>query len=188
MMVHQTLKYIRTLSVCLILSISANHASAQNIKCEKEARAIKNFELLATPKPMGNVPFFNMKGETLSLESYKGKVVFLNHWAIWCAPCLREMPSILRLSKNIDTQKITILPLSVDRSGVKKVHRFVIKKRWNEMVFFNDPKMKVARESDIQTLPATQIIDKKGAEIGRLVGTYEWDAPEVIDLLNCLAQ
>lgn len=187
-MVHQTLKFICTLSVCLILSISANHASAQTIKCEKEAHAIKNFEFFASPKPMEDVPFFNMKGETLSLESYKGKVVFLNHWAIWCAPCLREMPSILRLSKNIDAQKIAVLPLSTDRSGVKKVHRFVIKKRWNEMAFFNDPKMKVARKSGIQTLPATQIIDKNGAEIGRLVGVYEWDAPEVVDLLNCLAQ
>jgi len=187
-MVHQIIKYICALSVCLIVSISADHASAQNRKCEKEIHQIKNFELSSTPIPMTEAPFFNMKGEPVSLQDYKGKVVLLNHWAIWCAPCLREMPSIMRLSKSVDPEKIVIMPLSMDRGKASKVHRFVMKKEWSETAFFHDPKMSVAKESGIQTIPATQIIDKTGAEVGRLVGTYEWDAPEVVDLLNCLAK
>jgi thiol-disulfide isomerase/thioredoxin len=187
-MVHQTLKYIRTVSVCLILSISANHASAQNAKCEKEAKEIKNFQLSSSLHELADVPFYNMSGETRSLEEYKGKVTLLNHWAIWCAPCLREMPSILRLSKVLDDQKFIILPISMDRSGVEKVHRFVIKNKWNDLAYFNDPKMLVARHFDVQTIPATQIFDSHGVEFGRLVGIYEWDRPEVVTLLTCLAQ
>lgn len=156
------------------------------MKCEKEAQEISNFQLFSTPKPLEDVPFFNMKGEKISLKDYKGKTLVLNHWAIWCAPCLREMPSFLRLSEKVKDKNIVVLPLSMDRSGVKKVHRFVIKKKWSHLAFFNDPKMNVARKAAINTIPATQIINQEGREVGRLVGTYEWDSPEVIRFLDCL--
>jgi len=187
-MIHQTFKYILTLSVCLILSMSVNPASADKPKCEKQIQSLSHFDWHDIPKPMTDEPFFNMKGEKLTLEDYKGKVVLLNHWAIWCAPCIREMPSIMRLSEQMAGKDVVILPLSMDRGGVKKVRAFVQKKGWVETEFFNDPKMRVARKSGVSGIPASQVIDKNGNEIGRLVGPFEWDGPEIVDLLSCLAQ
>lgn len=188
MMVHQRFICHLTLCICLILSISVNHASAQNTKCEKEAGAIENFTLHKAPKTMSDDRFFSLKGEETQLKDFAGDAILLNHWAMWCAPCIREMPSILRLSQKVKGKNITVIPLSMDRVGVKKTAQFVKKKNWLGANFYNNKKMTIARKSHISGIPATQILNKEGLEIGRLVGTYEWDSQEVVDLLSCLAR
>ncbi len=188
MSVHHRFISRLALSVCLILSLSVNLASADSQKCSAEAGAIKGFTLHEMPKPMSEDGFVTMTGAEKRLADFKGKAVLLNHWAIWCAPCIREMPSIMRLSQEVSSETIAVVPLSMDRTGYKKVAQFVAKKKWTGADFYNDKKMAIARGSSLVGIPATQVLDKNGQEIGRLVGTYEWDEPEVVALLTCLAQ
>lgn len=137
---------------------------------------------------MPNDSFLSMDGTSVRLQDFIGKTVLLNHWAVWCPPCLREMPSLIRLSEKIDDKNAVIIPLSMDRSSPEKVDAFIKKKEWQELTFYQDQKMAIARALGIRNIPVTQIIDKSGLEIARVVGIYEWDSPEVLKLLDCLKE
>ncbi|NVJ90357.1 MAG: TlpA family protein disulfide reductase [Methylocystaceae bacterium] len=186
MSVHQFIKFSLTLSVCLILSLSVNHASAQNLKCEKQLRAIEKLKIHDEPISMPKDSFLSMDGTSVRLQDFIGQTVLLNHWAVWCPPCLREMPSLISLSKKIESKNAVVIPLSMDRSSPEKVNAFIKKKEWQDLTFYQDQKMAIPRALDIRNIPVTQIINKSGLEIARVVGMYEWDNPEVLNLLDCL--
>lgn len=175
------------LCLSLILSISANHASAQSHKCEKYGEKIENLTLFNDPQTAPDVTFHNLDHQETSLKDLKGKVVFLNNWAMWCAPCLREMPDIMRLSEKVDQDRIAVIALSMDQGGVDKVIPFVERQGWKPDIMFSDSRMAHGRVSGISSLPATQIYDPMGREVARFVGVYEWHKPEVTDFLKCLS-
>ena len=61
--------------------------------------------------------FLDMQGNETGLDAFKGKVVVLNLWATWCAPCREEMPSLRSLAAQLDPEEAVVLALSVDRAG-----------------------------------------------------------------------
>ena len=65
--------------------------------------------------------FLDLEGNETGLDAYRGKVVVLNLWATWCAPCREEMPSLDRLSTMLDPDKAVVVALSVDRAGPDRV-------------------------------------------------------------------
>jgi thiol-disulfide isomerase/thioredoxin len=61
--------------------------------------------------------FTSLDGKTATLADFKGRVVVMNLWATWCAPCKAEMPTLAKLQAAYATQPVTVLPISVDRDG-----------------------------------------------------------------------
>ncbi len=120
----------------------------------------------------------------MTISDFKGQGVVLNFWATWCVPCVKEMPALVRLKALLGKDNITVLALSQDRGGAKKVIPFFKKLGIEGLDVLIDKGGKVARKSGVSGLPATILVDAKGFERGRVVGIAQWDSPDVVDFVR----
>lgn len=138
------------------------------------------------PVPLPPVTFETMAGEPASLADFKGKVVVLNLWATWCAPCREEMPSLDRLQARFEDQPVVVLALSVDRAGPERVQAFLNEIGVQHLHVYRDPKAAATRTLRVPGLPATILVDKAGNEAGRVLGIAKWDGPEAVQAVETL--
>ena len=124
-----------------------------------------------------------LDGSKTTLAAYRGKLVVLNAWATWCPPCRREMPSLERLSKALNTEYFAVLGVSVDE------HELGVREYLNDKAVtfaaFIDKDLNVVRDTlGIKIYPTTLLIAPNGALIGAMVGPRDWDSPAMIRLLE----
>ncbi|MBU0726708.1 MAG: TlpA family protein disulfide reductase [Alphaproteobacteria bacterium] len=133
-----------------------------------------------TPQPLPTISFADEHGNALTLDRWHGKVVLLNLWATWCAPCRHEMPTLDRLQAKLGSDRFEVVTLSIDRAGVGVVRRFFDEIGIRHLGIFIDDTMKASRELRVYGLPRTLLIGLDGRELGRLIGPAEWDTPEMV--------
>ena len=111
--------------------------------------------------------------------------MLVNFWATWCAPCIKEMPSLDRLKKKIN-KNFDVIAISVDRDGVKKVKDFFNENKIANLGKYFDIKNSLAKEMNLIGLPTSFFINKKGDLIGYFQGDMEWDNDTVVEFINYL--
>lgn len=94
------------------------------------------------------------------------------------------MPTLDRLQDKLGGPGFEVVALSIDRAGIEEVTKFYAEVGVKHLAFYIDSSGKAARDLGTVGLPTTLLIDRKGREIGRLVGPAEWDAPEMIALIR----
>jgi peroxiredoxin len=143
----------------------------------------------SAPVPAGDVASaFNLEdarsGETVSLASLKGKVVFLNLWATWCGPCREEMPSMETLYDEFKGNKdFVMLAVSEDTKGKAAVLPYVQKNGYHFKILL-DPENKVGDSYGVSGVPETFIIDRNGRIVAHHMGAFDWSRPDVKSALN----
>ena len=135
------------------------------------------------PQPAPPFSFVDASGNTASLADFSGKLVVLNLWATWCAPCLREMPSLDRMQTRLG-EDVVVLAISEDRGGDKVVEPFIEKLGLKSVKFYLDPKSGAERAFKVQGLPTSFVIGREGNVLGRVEGAAEWDSPKLLDTLK----
>jgi thiol-disulfide isomerase/thioredoxin len=146
--------------------------------------SVARFTLAKEPKPLPALAFTDAEDKALKLADYEGKTVLLNFWATWCAPCVKEMPSLDRLQAEMGKDKFVVLPLSLDGPTRRKVAPFYEEKKLANLGIYFDKGKKVMGALDISVLPTSVLIDPDGREIGRLEGEADWDKPEALALMK----
>lgn len=121
-------------------------------------------------------------GTELGLDHFLGKVVVLNFWATWCAPCVEELPSLARLHEKLEGQGV-VVALSVDRGGLDQVMPF-LEEYGITIDPYVDASMTAMRIFRLSGLPTTVIIDAQGREIGRVTGPAVWDDEAHVALIK----
>ena len=111
--------------------------------------------------------------------------MLVNFWATWCAPCIKEMPSLDRLKSKVDGD-FDVLAISVDRDGVEKVNDFFNENKISNLEKFFDIKNSLAKEMDLYGVPTSFFVNKQGDLIGYYQGDMEWDNDTVINFINYL--
>ena len=149
---------------------------------EKE---LEDFEISKENKNISNLTFEDHTGKKIKFANFKGKILLINFWATWCAPCIKEMPSLDRLKLKINDD-FDVIAISVDRDGVKKVTDFYKKNKINNLKKYFDVKNFLAKEMDLFGVPTSFFIDKNGNLIGYFQGDLEWDNNTVIEFINYL--
>ncbi len=134
------------------------------------------------------IKYLDESGNETDLSALKGRIVVLNLWATWCAPCRAEMPSLDRLQAKYPKDQVLVLALSVDRAPPEKVQQFMKEVGAGNLTVGRDPTVKAARLLQSPGLPATLVIDRDGMEVGRLLGIAAWDGPEAAALIDGLLQ
>ncbi|WP_299114118.1 TlpA disulfide reductase family protein [uncultured Winogradskyella sp.] len=148
----------------------------QTVK-KKLDQLYKEYERIAYLE-IGNVaPDFEAPspdGQMISLEDIKGKVTIIDFWAAWCGPCRRENPNVVRIYNEYHDKGLEIIGVSLDGQGrqqdPKKAWMDAIKKdglTWyhvSNLKYFNDP---VAKQYNIQSIPATYILDADGKIVAK---------------------
>jgi cytochrome c biogenesis protein CcmG/thiol:disulfide interchange protein DsbE len=139
---------------------------------------------VAAGEMAANFTLKDLKGDTVSLSSLRGKVVFLNIWATWCPPCREEMPSIQSLYEKFRGRKdFVVLAVSQDTEGFKAVAPYVEKNGIGFTVLL-DPENKVGEEYDVSGIPETFIIDRDGRIVAHHLGPYDWSSGEMRSALE----
>jgi peroxiredoxin len=127
-----------------------------------------------------------LDGTTISLESLRGKVVFLNVWATWCEPCREEMPSMQTLYEDFKGNKdFVMLAVSQDVKGRAVVAPYVAKNGYHFTILL-DPENKIGDSYEVSGVPETFIIDRKGQIVAHHMGAFDWSRPDVKDALQQL--
>ncbi|HSR56645.1 MAG TPA: TlpA disulfide reductase family protein [Candidatus Binataceae bacterium] len=130
----------------------------------------------------------DLTGKTVSLSSYKGKVVFLNLWATWCGPCREEMPSMETLYDEFKNDPdFVMLAVSQDTKGKSAVLPYVQKNGYHFEILL-DPENKVGEQYNVSGVPETFIIDRKGRIVAHHMGAFDWSRPDVKEALQQLLQ
>ena len=136
------------------------------------------------PTELPALKFIDAKGQEKTLKDWQGKVVVLNLWATWCAPCRKEMPDLDKLQVELGGATFEVVALGVDRGGVKAAEKFLEQVGTKNLALYVDPTAKMANELRVIGLPATLLIDGQGREIGRLLGPADWASDDAKALIR----
>ena len=145
---------------------------------------MQNFTPSGVAGPAPRISFLDRDGTARSLADFSGRLVVVNFWATWCAPCIREMPSLVRLQQKLATSGVAVLALSEDRRGWKVIDPFVKRYGLGPLAVYHDDKGAAARALKGAGLPTTILFDGTGRELGRLAGVAEWDSADVVALIK----
>jgi thiol-disulfide isomerase/thioredoxin len=148
---------------------------------------LERFKLAKSPKPLPELAFVDAADKPLKLSDYRGKVVLVNFWATWCAPCVKEMPSLDRLQALMGKDKFIVLPLSLDGPSWPKVAPFYHDKKLSELGIYFDKGRKTMQALDVSVLPTSILVDAQGRELGRIEGEADWATPEAVALMKAAA-
>jgi thiol-disulfide isomerase/thioredoxin len=142
------------------------------------------FTSLETPRPLPQLSFVNGGGAAMLLSDLHGRIVLLNIWATWCAPCRKEMPALDRLHAKMGGAAFVVVPLSIDRQGLEVVERFYRDLGLKSLGIYLDKSGDAAHVINSLGVPTTLLIDREGQELGRKLGPAEWDGLEMIALIE----
>lgn len=130
------------------------------------------------------IQFTDQFGNKVTNENLTKQVSVINLWATWCPPCVKELPSLDRLSKLLVNENIKIYVVSQDKAGNKVVPPYFEKLKLKNLPIYLDNQSSLMKALSVPVLPTTIIVSKNGLEISRLVGEINWDSPEVIAYLK----
>lgn len=142
------------------------------------------YQPAADPTPAPSVAFLAPDGTSIKLDAFNGRVVVLNFWATWCAPCIKELPALDRLNASLDPDQAHVVLVSIDRKGVEVAQPFLTDLGIDSLSTHADPQAELARSLGALGLPTTVILDRQGRVRGRLQGDAEWDSPEAKALVR----
>lgn len=140
----------------------------------------------AVRKEVGAFTFNTADGSATDLSKWKGRVVLLNLWATWCAPCRKEMPDLEALQKDLGGPDFEVVALSVDKKGAEASAAFLKEVGAESLAVYTDTELVSLPAMQAIGLPATILIDRNGKEAARLLGPAAWHSAEAIAMVRAL--
>ena len=127
--------------------------------------------------------FNDPDGKPTSLKAFAGKPTLVNLWASWCAPCIKELPTLDRLAQAKDG-KLNVVAISQDMDVPHtSVVAFLKTHKIASLGSYQDPKMALSGALNAEVLPTSILYDSNGHEVWRYVGDQDWTSPAAAKLL-----
>ena len=165
---------LRSLALYTSLVFAANAGVAGPVDWQgaRDAGLPKLIESQAAPVP--GTEFSDLDGGTHTLADWQGKVVLLNFWATWCAPCREEMPSLDALQAEMGGEDFEVVAIATGRNAPDRIDKFYAETGLENLPVLLDPRQQLARAMGVVGLPVTVLIDRDGNEVARLLGEADW--------------
>jgi thiol-disulfide isomerase/thioredoxin len=126
-----------------------------------EKPELKNLVLIKNPKSYEDVIFMDINQKNVNLDDFKGKLIILNFWATWCAPCKEEMPSLDALQSNTKLNNLRILPINIGQEDVKKSEFFFKELDIKNLNIYFDGPITLAKKFSLRGVPTTIFLIKR---------------------------
>ncbi len=150
--------------------------------------AIAAFSFTERQEQIAALSFDDASGKRRTLAEWKDKVVLLNLWATWCAPCREEMPALKALQEGLGGPQFEVVPVSIDLGTAEKPKKFYDDNALAALPFFHDGKMTPFNELKKRSLafgmPTTLLVGRDGCVIGTLNGPADWNSDEAKALVK----
>ena len=136
-------------------------------------------------EPAPTVKFKNPDGGEFDLGKFRGTPVLVNLWASWCAPCIKELPTLQELEQAQSKDgKLGVIAVSQDMAPQGSVDAFLGERDIGRFAAYHDEQMRISEALGIQILPTTILYDAQGKEVWRYVGDLDWTGEEATKLLS----
>ena len=145
---------------------------------------LNNIAINEIPKPISPIIFADFSGNEINLEDYHGKLVVINFWATWCAPCKKEMPSLDRLYQSDDFKNLQVFPVNMERPNKLKTKKFFKDLKIKKLEIYFDSELNFLKEFKIRGVPITVLINKKGEEFARIIGEVDFEDKKFVKWLS----
>ena len=141
--------------------------------------------LIKDPKKVETFLVKDINDVEKTISNAENKVLLLNFWATWCAPCIKEIPELIELKEKFKNN-IEVYFFSVDFNVKKTVPKFLKKNKIEGLSVLNDEKLKVSDKFKIKVMPTTVVINKNFEEVAQVKGYVDWLSPEYINFIKKL--
>lgn len=168
----------------VVIAFSAASAPARAADGPKLEGRMETFQVAPGIRPRPETTWKDGNGKTVSLKDFDGKIVLVNFWATWCAPCVRELPSIDRLAARLDGEEFKVVAINIDRGGKPVARKMLRRLKLKNLDLYLDRENTAVRGLGVRQMPTTYVFDRKGREVGKLEGGAEWDEPEAVALVK----
>lgn len=125
--------------------------------------------------PMPDVTVETMDGTSMALDEQQGKVLLINFWATWCAPCRKEIPDLVELQKDLGDDGLVVIGVSLDREGASVVESFAERHNINYPLVLDTESDLESTLGPLQALPTTLVVSPEGVITQRVIGLFPTD-------------
>ena len=150
----------------------------------EELPGIKNIVIHKTPKTYDNVIFLDKNDQKININEYKGKLLLLNFWAVWCEPCKEEMPSLDKLQANPELDKLKIFAINIGKETLDKVNKFFVDFNIKNFEPYFDPPNTLAKKFSLRGVPTSILINKQGQEFARIMGSIDFEDKNFVNWIK----
>ena len=141
---------------------------------------IKNLILIKNPKVYEDVIFKDVNQKDVNLKNYRGKLLVLNFWATWCAPCKEEMPSLDNLQAIVGFDNLKVFPINISQEDIPKTEYFFKELSIKNLDIYFDSTITLAKKFSLRGVPTTILFNKEGKEFARIIGSIDFNDEKFI--------
>ena len=145
---------------------------------------LNNIAINETPIPISSLIFEDFSGKKIDLKDYEGKLLIVNFWATWCAPCKKEMPSLDNLYQNESFKNLEIFAVNMEQPNKIKTQNFFKDLNIKKLQIFFDKNLNFVKEFKLRGVPTTILINKKGERFARIIGEVDFEDKKFINWLS----
>jgi thiol-disulfide isomerase/thioredoxin len=140
-------------------------------------------EIRKDPQPAPQLAFTGPDGQPTTLAALqgttlKGRTLLVNLWATWCAPCLKEMPALDRLQKEIGGPDFAVVAINIDTRNLDKPKQWLAENKVTALPFYGDPQaatfQALRAAHKVEGMPVSIVVDRQGCELGIIQGPADW--------------
>ncbi len=142
------------------------------------------FTFFKSPKPVPSMSLLAEHRSPSDLEMFRGRLLLMNFWATWCAPCVEELPALGRLQKLLGNEMFAIVALSIDEADIDRPAAFVRRLGVTGLNVYQDMTGRATEAFPLYGLPITYLIAGDGLMVGYIVGAVRWDSAEAVAFLQ----
>lgn len=178
------MRFVRLAAASLVLVALAAGCQRQEPATENAAEVAGPAKGLLRDKagqPAPDVDLRNSEDDLATLAEAEGKPLLVNIWATWCAPCVKELPTLQAVAARAGAPRV--IAVSQDMAPRGSVNAFLDKNKLVDLEVWHDPKMALSSATGSEVLPTTILYDAKGREVWRYVGDLDWTGEEATKLL-----
>ena len=145
---------------------------------------LNNIVQYESPRPISSLIFEDFLGNEVNLNNYHGKLIIINFWATWCAPCKEEMPLLDVLYQDNNFENLMIFPVNMEQPNTQKAEKFFTDLNIKKLKIFFDRNLNFVKEFKLRGVPTTILINKEGEEFARIIGSIDFQNKKFLKWLS----